>query len=191
MFGTDRLSARAPGLQIFALSVLALLALACFPMFAQAASGEVPTYEDAVPTVTGNKAPKDRKTPNGSANASDGDTKADGGSGAAGSNSSGGSGSGSSSQSGGTGKGDTAQQGSPGKDAGKGSPGDAKPGAIVPSPTSSEDDGSSPLLPILIAILVLAAISIAVVLIRQRRRREASDSSGSDSSGSPVSPEAG
>jgi hypothetical protein len=45
------------------------------------------------------------------------------------------------------------------------------------APTSSKapasddgDDGSSPLLPILIAVLVLAAISVGAFLIRQRRR---------------------
>jgi hypothetical protein len=40
-------------------------------------------------------------------------------------------------------------------------------------PTSESDDGggSSPLVPILIAIAILAAISVAVVMIRQRRQR--------------------
>lgn len=36
---------------------------------------------------------------------------------------------------------------------------------------SSEGGGSSPLVPILIAIAVLAAISVAAVMIRQRRQR--------------------
>ena len=35
---------------------------------------------------------------------------------------------------------------------------------------ASDDGGSSPLVPILIAILVLAAISLAVVMLRQRRQ---------------------
>jgi hypothetical protein len=49
---------------------------------------------------------------------------------------------------------------------------------------SHSSGGSSPLVPILIAIAVLAAISIGAVIYRQRRQ----DSGGS---GSPVSPKAG
>ena len=45
------------------------------------------------------------------------------------------------------------------------------------SPASSSDGGSSPLVPILIAIAVLAVLSIAVVLARQRRRRDGSSPS--------------
>lgn len=47
-------------------------------------------------------------------------------------------------------------------------------GQKAPSATnaqSSDNGGSSPLVPILIAIAVLAAISVAVVMIRQRRQR--------------------
>jgi hypothetical protein len=51
-------------------------------------------------------------------------------------------------------------------------------------PVSHSSGGSSPLVPILIAIAVLAAISIGAVIYRQRRQ----DSGGS---GSPVSPKAG
>lgn len=47
---------------------------------------------------------------------------------------------------------------------------------------STDDDGSSPLVPILLAILALAAISVGVVVTRQRRQR--------GSTGSPVSPKA-
>ena len=47
----------------------------------------------------------------------------------------------------------------------------------------SDGGGSSPLVPILIAIAVLAAISIGVVIYRQRRQ-------GSGGTGSPVSPNA-
>ena len=47
----------------------------------------------------------------------------------------------------------------------------------------SDDGGSSPLVPILIAIAVLAAISIGAVIYRQRRQ-------GSGGTGSPVSPNA-
>lgn len=45
----------------------------------------------------------------------------------------------------------------------------SKPGAQAAK--SSDSGGSSPLVPILIAIAVLAAISVAVVMIRQRRQR--------------------
>lgn len=51
-------------------------------------------------------------------------------------------------------------------------------------PASSSSGGSSPLVPILIAVAVLAAISIGAVIYRQRRQ----DDGGS---GSPVSPKAG
>jgi cobalamin biosynthesis Mg chelatase CobN len=63
--------------------------------------------------------------------------------------------------------------------------GSANPGgesAHQPSQTASgqpvshgDDGGSSPLVPILIAIAVLAAISVAVVMIRQRRQRGGAD----------------
>jgi hypothetical protein len=51
--------------------------------------------------------------------------------------------------------------------------------------TGAEDDdaGSSPLIPILIAVLVLAGISVAVLLIRKRRADDGS-------SGTPASAKA-
>lgn len=68
--------------------------------------------------------------------------------------------------------GDTGQ----GKPGGSANQGPSK--AAHPSETASgkhashtDDGGSSPLVPILIAIAVLAAISVAVVMIRQRRQR--------------------
>ena len=64
-----------------------------------------------------------------------------------------------------------------GKAGGSANPG-AKNAVHQPSQTASgkpashtDDGGSSPLVPILIAIAVLAAISVAVVMIRQRRQR--------------------
>jgi cobalamin biosynthesis Mg chelatase CobN len=66
-------------------------------------------------------------------------------------------------------------QGNPGGSAKSGGQKAAHPGAQEASgiPTSQSDDGggSSPIVPILIAIAVLAAISVAVVMIRQRRQR--------------------
>jgi hypothetical protein len=84
----------------------------------------------------------------------------------------------------------------PGHDggSGQGKPGgSANPGAkqVAHSPTQtasgqpashSDNGGSSPLVPILIAIAVLAAISVAVVMIRQRRQR---NSGGPTAAASP------
>lgn len=66
-------------------------------------------------------------------------------------------------------------QGNPGGSANGGAknavhPAGQKTPAAVKS-QSSDNGGSSPLVPILIAIAVLAAISVAVVMIRQRRQR--------------------
>ena len=61
--------------------------------------------------------------------------------------------------------------------------GGSQPGQQVAS--KSSDGGSSPVVPILIAVVVLAAISIGVVLYRQRK----SDQGGSD--GRVSSPNAG
>lgn len=66
-------------------------------------------------------------------------------------------------------------QGNPGGSANGGAKKAAHPaGQKAPSATksqSSDNGGSSPLVPILIAIAVLAAISVAVVMVRQRRQR--------------------
>jgi MYXO-CTERM domain-containing protein len=53
--------------------------------------------------------------------------------------------------------------------------------ALTPASAES-DDGSSPLVPILIVIALLAAISLAAAVIRQRRQRAGNGA---------VSPEAG
>ncbi len=153
------------------LSVLALLALACFPVLAHADSSGV-QYENAVPTVTGKHHSGTPATS--SAVANGGASKPSRtGSGGAGS-SSGGSSSGKSNTAGG--KGGTGQS-SPGNAQQLGTP------AGEPVPISHGSGGASPLVPILIAILVLAAISIGAVMIRQRRQRGAS--------GASVSPRAG
>ena len=51
------------------------------------------------------------------------------------------------------------------------------------STPDSSDDGSSPLVPILIAAAVLAAISIGALMIRQRRQRDGSSPSLSTKAG--------
>jgi cobalamin biosynthesis Mg chelatase CobN len=164
------------------LSVLALLALACFPVLAQADSIG-PQYETEVPTVTGHTTPPTKT--------SGGGTPANSSTAGGGSTHTNASGSGSGDPSGAsnnpsTDGGDGTGQGSQGNGstAGKGSGqqvGSLAGGQPVSSQSAS-DDSSSPLIPILIAIAALAAISIGAVVIRQRRQRQGS--------GARVSPKA-
>jgi hypothetical protein len=179
---------RAARSSVSLLSVLVLVAFACFPVMAHAGS-EVPEYETEVPTTTGHKHPPthsnnppgaDQSHSNGGASVSN-----TGGSGPGSGSSSGGSSSGGpvahASDNPGTGNGGGNRQGSQGNGAttGEGSAGLTQ-GQPVNSEASSSDGGSSPLVPILIAIAALAAISIGAVVIRQKRQRP----------GSPFSPEA-
>jgi hypothetical protein len=162
-------------------SALALLALVGFPALAQ--SAVAPEYTDAPPSATGNNngggtsGGSSAETP-----AKKSSTPGGGGGGSAPSETGSGSvsntsGNNSSSNSGGAanagGGGDSGQQGSPATPTAEGNLGDAQNLGQSGSPAQSESDdgGSSPLVPILIAIFVLAAISLAVVLIRQRRQR--------------------
>jgi len=82
------------------------------------------------------------------------------------------------------GSGGNGEQGVGGSKPAGGQQGEAKAIELTPasdlSPTSNEDD-SSPLVPILIAIAVLAAISVGAFYYRQRRQGDA---------GSPISPKA-
>lgn len=177
------------GLFLAGLSGLALFAFACFPLLAYAEGSIEGEYKDAPPTAEGKTL-----TPGG------GGTKppshGDGALGRAssanpspGSNKSHSSGQNQPSQSGGapaTGNHNGSHQGDRnGQQEGNAQPKQptAQPGNLNAVPASSHDSGSSPLLPIAIAILVLAAISIAAVLMRQRRQRSAS--------GQPISPKAG
>jgi cobalamin biosynthesis Mg chelatase CobN len=168
-------------------SVLALLALACFPILAQAGSSDV-QYETALPNAGGkgpsqneqiaetSESPKsnggaEAPTNSGSTNSGDGsytgEVPSGSGEGAnAGNN-------------GGTGQGSPDKGTTPGDKAGVQT---AAP-LTDSTPASSDDGGSSPLVPILIAILALAAISIAVVVIRQRRQHDGSSSSLSTKAG--------
>ena len=166
----------AGGRSILALSVVALLALGCFPVLAQADSSGI-QYSDAPPTVTGGTVPNGQEPPASSSNAQSG------GGGSAGSGSGGGSSAGGpSSNSPGTASTAGGGAGQQGKDF-NGSVGQGTATGSGSKPASSQDGGgSSPLAPILIAIAALAAISLGAVMIRQRRR---------GASGSPVSPEAG
>jgi cobalamin biosynthesis Mg chelatase CobN len=173
--GTRHRQAPARGLPSFVLmSVIALLALACFPVFAQAEDSAGTQYTDALPKPEGNNSPTKKKQPVAktadgggasvpSAKTSPGEEKEpEDGSGEKESSEEGaGAGAG---KDGGTGQG---SPGSSAKDAGKTA---VQPNAQTTAPPAS-DDGSSPLVPILLVILVLAAISLAVVMIRQRRQR--------------------
>jgi cobalamin biosynthesis Mg chelatase CobN len=163
-------------------SVLALLAFACFPVLAQAES----VYETEPTTLPHEtvKAPTEHNNPHHSesspqANAS-GTPGGGGGSeepGSEGSGSqSGASKQGGSGTSGGGGQAHSKQVNGAGNGGAKpaGNVQTAKP---VANTTEADNGSSSPLVPILIAVAVLAAISIAAVLVRQRR--------GSDSTISP------
>lgn len=166
------------------LSVVALLALACFPLSAQADSSGI-QYEDTPPTATtpGSEIPS-RSVPPAKASGADGGAQAP-----ADSTSSGSSGAGSSGDDESSGGGAAARGGDGGT--GQGSPEkggdktDASGAQAIDAAASADDDGggSSPLVPVLIAIAVLAAISVGAYVIRQRRQRRGPNAS--------VSPEAG
>jgi hypothetical protein len=162
-------------------SVLALLALACFPVLAQAGSGTI-EYDPALPGDGGPKQneniAKSSESPNsGGAEAPPSTGSSEGYAGEA-PQSSESEGNANAGNGGGTG------QGSP--DKGNKPPAEAKvqPAAPIVTPDSaSDDDGSSPLVPILIGVGVLAAISIAALTIRQRRQRDGSSPSLSTKAG--------
>lgn len=191
MLPTDNPLGRLSGPPVLVLSVLALLAFACVPALAKADSQGF-QYQDTPPTVSGG-APEESDLSGGGSSTSG----VGGGSGGDGSGSG---------AAGGSGKGGAA--GAKGSGGGSGSNGVAGVGEGVGLPGTGTDDGSasevgtagggsSPLVPILIAIAVLAAASIGYVLYRQRRggdgtsagQRKPGDDKASGSSSS-VRPEA-
>jgi cobalamin biosynthesis Mg chelatase CobN len=192
--GMRHQQARKPGRPVFALmSVIALLALACLPAVAQAEGSAGVQYSDSIPKAEGENAPShDHQTPaKSSSTGKNGGAPAAGGTtGSQGSNDSmEGSGRDGSSKEGGVpaaGKGGGGSgQGNPAGSANNPSGSGVQPGAQAKGATSQSDDGgSSPLIPILIAILALAAISLGVVWFRQRRQ------SGSGSATPPASQKA-
>lgn len=158
------------------MSVIALLALACFPVLAHAETSSGVQYDDSLPKVEGENTPthhkqtpaKASKTDDGggtSPSHSDGSKEADSEEG----DSSAKEGAAGAGHDGGTG------QGSPGHSANGGANnatnGEGQIASEAPASQSTDDGGSSPLVPILIAIAVLAAISVAAVMYRQRRQR--------------------
>lgn len=149
--------------------------MACFPGLAAAEENSGIQYETDVPNVpdTGSNIPPKKKS--GGTNPSDGSNPA-----ANESNTPGGVGSGEDEESS-AGAGTT--QRNPGSGAGDGKAADgskpaggdvsgAQPIKTVNSATeqASDDGGSSPLVPILIAVAVLAAISVGAYYYRQRRQ---------------------
>ncbi|HEX2095838.1 MAG TPA: hypothetical protein VHF50_00530 [Solirubrobacterales bacterium] len=138
-------------------------------------------YSDAPPTVTGNTSDKD---PSGRSNTVGGGDDSDQSSRRSGSTAEGKSKDGSDDEQGGAGGGnDGGKGGAAGKQAGderSGAGGDVKP---LDASAASSDDGSSPLVPILIALAVLAAISFGVLAMRKKRR--------DTDPGAPASTEAG
>jgi cobalamin biosynthesis Mg chelatase CobN len=157
--------------------VVALLAFFCAPALALADSGEI-QYEEVTPTVTGEKNPPPRHhEPTAHPSVVTGGAQAPGSeasnSGSAKAEPSTGGQTPATVNATGAGKGSrghdsTGAQGQPGQDQ---SPGASKAAA------QSDDGGSSPLIPILIAILVLAAISIGVVVLRAKRQQSGSGAS--------------
>jgi hypothetical protein len=163
------------------LSVLALLALACFPILAQADSVG-PEYNTALPGDGGAKQNENIAKSSESPKTGGAEAPPSAGTGESYAEqappSSEGQGGVNAGPEGGSG------QGSP--DKGNNPHGESKVQPAAPhaqSTPNSSDDGSSPLVPILIAAAVLAAISIAALLIRQRRQRDGSSPSLSTKAG--------
>jgi hypothetical protein len=165
--------------------VLALLALACFPVLAQASSGTI-EYDPTLPGDGGAKqneniAKTSESPPSGGAEAPAGAGSDEGYSEEVAPSDEGGSPVG-------AGKDGGKGQGNPDKGSNPGAKAKVQPATPIDksSPTAStsgDDDGSSPLVPILIAVLVLAAISVAAVMIRQRRQRDGAGPSLSTKAG--------
>jgi cobalamin biosynthesis Mg chelatase CobN len=162
---------------------LALLALACLPGLAQADSSEV-QYSNPVPTATGKPAPKHHEPVATESGNVDGPPSTPAGGGSKSNPSQVGSNKGSSPANGGDSKASAPKsgtgQGSPGGGSAENDAAQPQQGSQVGTAASENSDDSSPLVPILVAILVLAAISLGAVMLRRRRQ----------ASGPSVSPEA-
>lgn len=160
-----------PGLKRLSvvLSVLALLAFACAPTLAQAET--VYELEDSNLPGETNK-PANHKNPDSpeSSPKAHGSKNPDGGSGQPGEASEGneGASTGNPSTPGGGG-GPQGKDGQSAKSGGGESGGNLQAAVPLETTSATTDDGSSPLVPILIAVAVLAAISVGAVLYRQRR----------------------
>jgi cobalamin biosynthesis Mg chelatase CobN len=159
-------------------SVLALLAFACFPVLAQA---NPPVYEVEQTQLPGSggggNSPSHHNNTGGSESSPGAKQSTAPGAGSGAQNSQNGSSNAQNGASGGTNPsspgGGSEAQGQSGKDGvGSGKPVGSGSNAVqLGEPKSAEtgSGGSSPLVPILIAVAVLAAISVGAVLVRQRR----------------------
>lgn len=155
-------------------SVLALLAFASFPVLAQA-NPNYETEDTTLPEGGGGKSSTHHKNPSGSESSREAEqSKVPGGGG----------GNGGGTPNGGSPKSlEGASKGSNPSSPGGGGESQGKPGNGAtagekpsngvqmgePKSAVSDSGGSSPLVPILIAVAVLAAISVGAVLVRQRR----------------------
>lgn len=151
------------------LSVLALLAMAFFPVLAQASESSELQYETDIPKVEGEtKAPINQPNDKNNSQANSSST------GEPGSQSEGGK-SDADSSSKDSSRGNNPSTGGRGG-GGQGGPGNGSTDPVglsqeaTPVSTTSSDGGSSPLVPILIAIAALAAITIGAVVMKQRRQ---------------------
>jgi cobalamin biosynthesis Mg chelatase CobN len=155
--------------------VLAVLAMACFPGLAAAEENSGIQYETDIPTVPDHKSSNiPSKNSDGSNSSNDSGPEATGSNTPGGASPGGGDGTGTGNVAG-NGQGNQATgggdgQGSNGSKPAGGSIGDAQSLQTVNSTAAEPDDGSSPLVPILIAVAVLAAISIGAYYYRQRRQ---------------------
>jgi cobalamin biosynthesis Mg chelatase CobN len=161
--------------------VLALLALACLPVLAQADSSGI-QYGDAPPTATthGSEIPSRSGGSPAHSSGTGGGNSASHHSTTSGSSEEGPSkeseattAANGSANDGNGGNDGSHGQGNPGKGAKNEALSGAKP--LSSNSATQDDGGSSPLVPILIAVAVLAAISIGVVVTRQHRRRGGPD----------------
>jgi cobalamin biosynthesis Mg chelatase CobN len=161
------------------MSVIALLALACFPVLAHAETSSGVQYDDSLPSAEGGNTPTHhQQTPAKASNTGNGGGTAPSQSGPEDSTKADGSGEGDSSSKEGAvpasqdgGKGQGSPGGSANGEAKNGLHPDGQTASGTPTSQTSDDDGSSPLVPILLAIAVLAAVSVAAVMYRQRRQR--------------------
>jgi len=162
------------------MSVIAL-ALACFPALAQAecTSSSCVQYTESIPKPEGENTPSGhQKTPAKASKTGDGNgsqpSQPEGSKGSKGAEGSEGGGPSEKEGAVGGGNGGGNGQGKPGGSAHGGGQQAMNPGAQGHSgaqASTSSGGGSSPLVPILIAIAVLAAVSVAAVMIKQRRQR--------------------
>ena len=179
-------------------SVLALCASLSFPLLAQADSAGS-QYEDAVRGPCG-YSPCKKKQQEPTANQSNkndpgggGGTSPTEGGGSDGDQGSSGEGGSSTDSAGGgaaTGNDGGSGQGSPQNDGGQAQQNpqggaQSTPGELSSGTTAqtADDDGSSPLVPILIAVAILAALSIGAVVMRQRRQRSVDGSTSVSAQG--------